>query len=108
MRTSLNRSPARVPGRGSFTGNFERQMKDGSGNVQSVYGSTARRTLREGSFLGTLKRQMKDGSGNVVCLWEHCKENLEGGFLFGNSEVTDEGRLWKCTVVSIEALRGEP
>jgi hypothetical protein len=40
---------------GSFTRNFERQMKNVSGNVQPVYGSCVRGTLREGSFLGTLK-----------------------------------------------------
>jgi hypothetical protein len=40
---------------GSFTRNFETQMKDGSGNRQSVYGSSVRGTLSEGSFLGTLK-----------------------------------------------------
>jgi hypothetical protein len=40
---------------GSFTGNFERHMKDGSGDEESVYGSSARGTLTEGSFLGTLK-----------------------------------------------------
>ena len=38
-----------------FTGISERQLKGGSGNGTSVYGSCVRGTWRGGTFLGALK-----------------------------------------------------
>jgi hypothetical protein len=37
---------------GSITRDFERWMKEGSGNGESVYGSSVRETWRDSSFTG--------------------------------------------------------
>jgi hypothetical protein len=43
-------------GRGAcFTGDVEIEMKEGSGDGASLYGSSARETWTEGSFTGVLK-----------------------------------------------------
>jgi hypothetical protein len=60
---SLYRSPMEKLEGGSFTSDSEIQMKEGSGNGASLYGSSSKGTQWEGSSTEGLERYIKEGSG---------------------------------------------
>jgi hypothetical protein len=57
-----------------LTGNFEKQLKEGSINVASLSAGAVRETWKGGSFAGDLEGYMEEGSGHGVLLG-----SLEGG-----------------------------
>jgi hypothetical protein len=65
MGVSLLRGPAGGTWRtDAFTGDFEKQVKEGSGGGGSLFVVALRGGHREGSFTGNFERYVREGSGN--------------------------------------------
>jgi hypothetical protein len=92
---SLHRGPVGGTWRGDlFTGDFERQVKEGSGNGASVSGGPG-----EGLLYWGIERYVKEGSSDGhISAQGPCWGDLEGGLLHRGLRETGKRRLWKRSV----------